>query len=103
MTEASSMNKDKLVGDLRVVVSDAQELLRLTADQAGEEAAHVRSRLQAKLDQAKVDLNHLQNAALLQAKAASHAADEFVHQHPWSSIGIAAGVGLLMGVVATRS
>ena len=103
MTEASSMNKDKLVGDLRVVVSDAQELLRLTADQAGEEAAHVRSRLQAKLDQAKVDLNHLQNAALLQAKAASHAADEFVHLHPWSSIGIAAGVGLLMGVVATRS
>ena len=103
MNEATSANKDKLMGDLRVVVSDAQELLRLTADQASEDAAGVRNRLQAKLDEAKADLNHLQNAALLQAKAASHAADEFVHQNPWSSIGIAAGVGLLMGVIAARN
>ncbi len=103
MNEAIPINKDKLMGDLRVVVSDAQELLRITADHAGEEAAGVRQRLQTKLDQVKVDLNQLQNSALLHAKAASHAADEFVHQHPWGSMGIAAGVGLAMGVLAARS
>jgi ElaB/YqjD/DUF883 family membrane-anchored ribosome-binding protein len=103
MNEAINVNKDKLMGDLRVVVTDAQELLRITADQAGEEAAGVRQRLQTKLDQVKVDLNQLQNSMLLHAKAASHATDEYVHQHPWSSIGLAAGVGLVMGVLATRN
>ena len=43
MNEASTVNKDKLMGDLRVVVSDAQELLRITADQAGEKVAGMRA------------------------------------------------------------
>jgi ElaB/YqjD/DUF883 family membrane-anchored ribosome-binding protein len=102
MNEAIPVNKDKLMGDLRVVVSDAQELLRVTADHAGEEAAGVRQRLQSKLDQVKGDLNHLQNSALQRAKAASHATDEFVHAHPWSAMGLAAGIGLAMGVLAAR-
>jgi ElaB/YqjD/DUF883 family membrane-anchored ribosome-binding protein len=102
MNDTTTVNKDKLMTDLRVVIADAEELLRMTADQAGENAAGLRARVQGRMNQAKTDLMHLQEAAVLKAKAAGHAADEFVHENPWKSIGIAAGTGLLMGLLFGR-
>lgn len=102
MTQLTAVNKDKLMSDLRVVVADAEELLRMTADQAGEGAAELRNRVQARLNQAKVDLVRLQEAAVVRAKEAGHATDEFVHDNPWKLIGIAAGVGLVVGLLISR-
>lgn len=101
MTDTTAQ-KDKLMNDLRVGIADAGELLRMTADQAGESAANVRSRVQTRMNQAKEDLVHLQEAAIVKAKAAGHATDEFVHDNPWKSIGIAAGVGLVVGLLISR-
>jgi len=102
MTEMTAAQKDKLMGDLKVVIADAEDLLRITADQAGEGAADLRSRVQARMNQAKVELLHLQEAAVAKVKAAGHATDEFVHENPWKSIGIAAGVGLVVGLLVGR-
>lgn len=102
MTELTAVNKDKLMSDLRVVISDAEELLRMTADQAGEGAADIRSRVQARLNQAKADLVHLQEAAVARVKAAGNATDEFVHDNPWKAIGIAGGIGLVIGLLIGR-
>lgn len=102
MTDMSTVQKEKLMSDLRLVIADAEELLRMTADQAGEAAADVRARVQARMNQAKADLLQVQEAAVARAKAAGHAADEFVHENPWKSIGIAAGVGLVLGLLVSR-
>jgi ElaB/YqjD/DUF883 family membrane-anchored ribosome-binding protein len=102
VTELTAVNKDKLMSDLRVVIADAEELLRMTADQAGVSAAELRSRVQARINQAKLDLAHFQDAAVARAKEAGHATDEFVHDNPWKSIGIAAGVGLVVGLLISR-
>lgn len=102
MTDMTTVHKDKLMSDLRVVIADAEELLRMTADQASEGAADVRFRVQARMNQAKADLINLQEAAVAKAKAAGHATDEFVHENPWKSIGIAAGVGLVVGLLIGR-
>lgn len=102
MAEITTVQKDKLMSDLRVVISDAEELLRMTADEAGEGAADLRSRIQARMNQAKSDLVHLQEAAVAKAKAAGHATDEFVHENPWKSIGFAASVGLVVGLLISR-
>lgn len=102
MNDMASTHKDKLMSDLRVVISDAQEVLRMTADQAGESAADLRSRVQARMNQAKDDLLHLQEVTVARAKAAGHATDEFVHENPWKSIGIAAGVGVVVGLLMNR-
>jgi ElaB/YqjD/DUF883 family membrane-anchored ribosome-binding protein len=102
MNELSSLQKDKLMTDLRVVISDAEELLKMTADEMSESAVDIRGRVKSRLDQAKVDLIHLQETAVAKAKAAGHAADEFVHDSPWKSIGIAAGVGLVVGLLIGR-
>ena len=53
---ASAANRDKFVQDMRVVISDAEELLRATANQAGEKIGVARERIQDSLHQAKVKL-----------------------------------------------
>lgn len=102
MVDMTTVQKDKLMSDLRVVIADAEEVLRITADQVGESAADLRSRVQARMNQARADLVHLQEVAVAKAKAAGHATDEFVHENPWKSIGIAAGIGLVVGLLVGR-
>lgn len=102
MNDMATPHKDKLMSDLRVVISDAEEVLRMTADQAGESAADLRSRVQNRMNQAKDDLVRLQEVAIARAKAAGLATDEFVHENPWKSIGIAAGVGVVVGLLMNR-
>lgn len=102
MSEMTAVQKDKLMGDLKLVISDAEELLRMTVDQAGEGVADVRNRVQLRLNQAREDLVHVQETALAKAKAAGHAADEFVQDNPWTAVGIATGVGLVLGLLVSR-
>jgi len=101
-TEMTTSHKNKLMEDLQLVIEDAEELLRMTAKEAGDSAADVRKRVQARMEQAKVDLLHLQDAAVAQAKAAGQAADAFVHENPWKSVGVAAGLGLVLGLLLGR-
>ena len=98
----TTRHKNKLMEDLQLVIEDAEELLRMTAKEAGDSAADVRKRVQARMEQAKVELVHLQDAAVAQAKAAGQAADAFVHENPWKSVGVAAGLGLVLGLLLGR-
>ncbi|MBI3068591.1 MAG: DUF883 family protein [Betaproteobacteria bacterium] len=72
MSNESVATKDKLAQDLKIVIADAEELLRATASQAGEKVA------------------------------AARATDEYVHEHPWRAVGIAAGAGLIIGLLIGR-
>lgn len=101
MTEAA-VSKDKLIADFKVVVADAEELLRATASQAGDKAADLRTRIQARLAEAKVQLADAEAALIDKAKLAGRAADDYVHDNPWRSVGIAAGVGLIVGLLIGR-
>lgn len=102
MRSMSTVHKEKLMSDLRAVIAEAEELLRMTSDQGGAGAADVRDRVKARMNQAKADLVDLQEAAIARAKEAGHATDEFVHENPWRSIGIAAGIGLVTGLLISR-
>lgn len=102
MTEMTQARKDRLMSDLRVVVADAEELLRLTVDQTGHEAAQLRSRIADRIQQAKADLVSLQQVVVDKAQAAGHVADQYVHDNPWRVVGAAAGVGLIVGLLIGR-
>lgn len=97
------VSKDKLMQDLRVVVADAEELLRTTAGQAGEKVSAVRERIQENLAGAKVRLIAAEEAVVAKTKQAAKATDEYVHENPWKAVGIAAGVGLVVGMLISRS
>jgi ElaB/YqjD/DUF883 family membrane-anchored ribosome-binding protein len=102
MNDVTAAQTDKLMADLRLVVADAEELLRSTAGQAGEGAAELRDRVQASLARARAGLADMQDAAITKAKEAGRAADDYVHENPWRSIGIAAGFGLVVGLLIGR-
>lgn len=102
MSDMTTAQKDILVADLKRVLADAEALLKATAGDGAEELVHVRGRLQATLSQAKDGLIEAQAAVVDKAKAAAKATDGYVHENPWKAIGVAAGVGLLLGVVIGR-
>ena len=98
----NEVSKEKLMQDLRVVVADAEELLRATAGQAGEKASAVRERIQENLAAAKERLAAAQESVVAKTKQAANATDEYVHENPWKAVGIAAGVSLIVGMLISR-
>lgn len=102
MFETTAPQREKLMADLRQVIADTEELLRMSAHEVGDSAVEVRGRIQERLKAARVELDELQDAAFAKVKAAGHATDEFVHENPWKAIGIAAGIGLVVGLLISR-
>ena len=102
ITDMSAINKEKIVSDLRVVVADADEILRASANLAGEKVSELRERIQDRLRDAKLRLADAEAALVDKTKAAARATDDYVHDNPWKAVGIAAGVGLLLGVIIGR-
>ena len=99
---SNDVSRDKLVADLKVVVADAEELLRATASQAGEKVSAARERIQASLATAKVKLTEAEEALLEKSKEAAKVADEYVRENPWQAVGVAAAAGLVLGVLISR-
>lgn len=102
MDVGNTVTKEKLVDDLRVVVADAEELLRATAGQAGDKIAAARERIQDSLAHAKVRLAAAEEAIIERTKEAARATDEYVHENPWKAVGIAACVGVIVGMLIGR-
>ncbi|MGB4467237.1 MAG: DUF883 family protein [Azovibrio sp.] len=94
--------KEKLVSDMKVVIADAEEILKSTADVAGEKMANIRSKIEARLKDAKVRLEDAEAALVDKTKACARATDDFVHDQPWKAVGVAAVVGLALGVLIGR-
>jgi ElaB/YqjD/DUF883 family membrane-anchored ribosome-binding protein len=95
-------NTDKLVADLKVVLADAEELLRATASAAGEKASAARARMEDSVRAAKAKLAQAQDVMADRAKAAAQATDDYVHHHPWKAVGFAAAIGVILGMLISR-
>jgi ElaB/YqjD/DUF883 family membrane-anchored ribosome-binding protein len=95
-------NMEKLGSDLKELTKDAEALLQATAGQAGDKMNDLRHRLTSALDSAKVTYHRIQEKTVAGAKVA----DKTIREHPYESIGVAAGVafglGLLLGVLVNR-
>lgn len=95
-------SRDALVKDFSDVLVEAETLLKQAAKESGEKATDLRSQVETKLRSAKLKLQELQDDAIDQAKVAARVTDDYVHDNPWQAIGIAAAVGLLVGLVIGR-
>ncbi|MDR1967847.1 MAG: DUF883 family protein [Burkholderiaceae bacterium] len=94
--------KDQLVANLRRVVGDAEELLAATAGQADGKLAELRDRARESLTLAREKLADISAASRERARQVADATDDYVHDNPWTSIGVAAAVGMLIGVLLGR-
>ncbi len=102
MTTESAAAREKLAADMKAVIADTEELLRATAGQAGEKIHAARARAEETLRAAKARLAELGEAGVEKAKAAAKATDTYVHENPWQAIGIAAGIGFVIGLLMSR-
>ncbi len=89
---------EKLASELKSVSGDAEELLKATAGQGGEKVSEARKRLAAALDAAKATCQRLEQKTIEAAKAT----DQCIREHPYQSIGVAFGLGVLIGYLIRR-
>ena len=90
------------IDDLTAVIRDAESLLRATAAQTGDKVEEIRARAEESVRQAKERLAGIEEQALEHARVLAGEADEYVRGNPWQAVGIAAGVGLVLGLLMSR-
>ncbi len=96
------VTKEQLIADFKTVVTDAEALLKATASHGGEELAGVRSRAEESIMAVKAKMADEQAAVVAFSKDAAKAADVYVHLYPWTAVGVAAGVGLVVGLLSNN-
>lgn len=98
----SAIARERVLADLQTLSRDAEDLLKATAGDVSDKAKEARTRLSAALERAKTTYSHLQESTIASARAAAKKADTVIRDHPYESIGVAFGLGLLIGVLVTR-
>jgi ElaB/YqjD/DUF883 family membrane-anchored ribosome-binding protein len=100
--ELPDVTKEQLIADFKVVVNDAEALLKATANQTGDKLIAARAKVEESLRTARARLAEAQVAVVAKAKAAAKATDVYVHENPWKAVGIAATIGLVVGLLLGR-
>lgn len=95
---SANAQTDKLVSDLKRVVHDSEELLHDSAAVAGNGVHELREKLAQAVETAKSTYNKLEE----KTKAGAKATDRAIRTHPYQAVGIALGLGLLLGLIAGR-
>lgn len=98
----TDVTKDKLIADTRLVIADAEELLKATAGQAGDKMAELRAKTADRIAGLKIKLAEAETAVMEKAKQSCRAADDYVQDNPWQAVGVAVGVGFLFGLLVGR-
>jgi ElaB/YqjD/DUF883 family membrane-anchored ribosome-binding protein len=102
MTENAEDGRERLVDDVAAVLAEAEEMLKRASVETGDKARDLRSQVETQLLRAKLKLQEIEGEAVDRAKAAARATDDYVHDHPWQAIGIAAVAGFAIGLLMNR-
>jgi len=98
-TNTIEVTKQQLVEEFNSVVAETEQLLKTVANAGGDKAGAMRASVEQNLAMAKERLRSLQHMATEKTSAAAHATDEYVHANPWQAIGVAAGIGAVLGAL----
>jgi ElaB/YqjD/DUF883 family membrane-anchored ribosome-binding protein len=102
MSKEKSSSRDRLEKDMKAVISDTQQLLKATAGQAGGDIQSAREQIERTFNSAKTSLEEFEREGMDKVKEVAGAADRFVRENQWPSLGIAAGIGLIFGWLLSR-
>jgi ElaB/YqjD/DUF883 family membrane-anchored ribosome-binding protein len=94
----ASVTRDKLVEDVKVLTKDVQDLLKATASVVGDKAAEARVKVEESLKVAQDKMSVAHGTVKAKGQEAFTATDEYVRDNPWNAVGIAAGIGFLLGI-----
>lgn len=102
MVSEFKRTKGKMIDDFKAIVADADDLLKASAKVSGEGFSVARAKFVEKLTDAKTSLAEVEQHAVDKAKLAATATDDYVKGNPWAAVGIAAGVGILIGFLVGK-
>ena len=94
----ASTARDKVVEDFKTLSKDVQDLLKETASVVGDKATVARGKVEESLRSVQDKLVVAQESVKAKGKEAITATDEYVRDNPWNAVGIATGVGFLLGI-----
>jgi len=98
----SRLARDRVLADLLTLARDSEELLKATAQDASDRTQDIRTRLNETLQRAKATCAQLQQQAVAGTWEAAQKARALVHKHPYESVGVAFGLGLLLSACLAR-
>jgi ElaB/YqjD/DUF883 family membrane-anchored ribosome-binding protein len=103
-TEGSMEAVEKLnvVGDEKMMGHDLEALVKPPMDETGERFTSARSRVQASVRDAYASLSEASRQLSGQARAAARVTDQYVHDRPWQTVAVTAGIGFLLGYLLGR-
>lgn len=94
--------RNRLADSLNTLVAEAEQLLDTAQRNGSEQFVAARDRVERQLQRARTELDSLQDAAAYKLRRAARATDSAVHDHPYAALGLAVGVGVLIGALAAR-
>ena len=100
--EDKQAGAESLIGEFKSLMADAEALIKATEDHRGAAISSIRNKALETLAGAKESLSGVEGKMLDKAKVAAEGADDFVHRNPWEAVGVAAGLGLLIGLFIGR-
>jgi len=100
--EEAQINSENLIGDFKALMADAEELIKATASHDDGPLGTIRSKALETLNSAKESLSSVEGTMTEKAKVVAERTDDFVHRNPWEAVGVAAGIGLLLGLFIRR-
>ncbi len=101
-TTVDQTARERISQSLRDMVDEAEQLLKNVQRTGHDQLGTARDKLQAKLHSVAEEAARLEDNALQQVRRSAQAADHAVHEHPYASMGLAAGVGVLLGLLIAR-
>jgi ElaB/YqjD/DUF883 family membrane-anchored ribosome-binding protein len=100
--EETQISSEHLIGDFKALMADAEALIKATAHHEEGPLSAIRSKALDTLANAKETLSSAEGTFVEKAKIAAESTDDFVHRNPWEAVGVAAGLGLLIGLFIGR-
>ena len=95
---AADQIKDQAFSDLQALIEESDKLLKESAALVGEEAETLRAQLSLKLKQAAESVSSVRE----RTKPVVEATEIYIGGHPWQTVAISAGFGLVVGLLLGR-
>lgn len=100
--DSGEVTRERIINDLRLLVRDAEGLMRATAEDLGDKTREARERLNGAVENAKETCRRLEDRAWEGARAGAKATDKLIREHPYQCLGATFGIGLLIGLLINR-
>ena len=92
-------SKEKLIEDFHSVINDTEELMRSVSTESGGKAQVLRDKIEENLTHAKEYLQDFEDSVVDKSRTAARITDEYVHENAWRTVGLAIGLGVLIGLL----